>query len=62
MEDNKQTRMETGEPYIVNLDVCNEALPEEQKRLGLTINQSNLCSEITNKNSINFIFKSKYGE
>ena len=42
-----QTRMETGEPYIVNLDVCNEALPEEQKRLGLTINQSNLCSEIT---------------
>ena len=42
-----QTRMETGEPYIVNLDVCNAALPAEQKKLGLEIRQSNLCSEIT---------------
>ena len=42
-----QTRMETGEPYLVNLDICNEALPEEQKKLGLEIKQSNLCSEIT---------------
>jgi len=42
-----QTRMETGEPYIVNIDTCNEALPEEQKKLGLEIKQSNLCSEIT---------------
>jgi len=41
------TRAETGEPYIVNLDRCNEALPMEQKELGLEINQSNLCSEIT---------------
>ena len=41
------TRMETGEPYIVNIDNCNEALPEEQKKLGLEIKQSNLCSEIT---------------
>jgi len=42
-----QTRVETGEPYIVNIDTCNEALPEEQKKLGLEIKQSNLCSEIT---------------
>ncbi len=42
-----QTRAETGEPYIVNLDRCNEAFPEEQKNLGLEITQSNLCSEIT---------------
>tara|TARA_R100000664_G_scaffold4130_1_gene8559 strand:- start:34 stop:1905 length:1872 start_codon:yes stop_codon:yes gene_type:complete len=41
------TRAETGEPYIVNLDRCNEALPEQQKELGLEITQSNLCSEIT---------------
>ena len=41
------TRAETGEPYIVNLDRCNEALPEQQKELGLEIKQSNLCSEIT---------------
>ena len=41
------TRAETGEPYIVNLDRCNEALPQEQKKLGLQVRQSNLCSEIT---------------
>jgi ribonucleoside-diphosphate reductase alpha chain len=42
-----QARAETGEPYIVNLDKCNEALPQKQKDLGLEIKQSNLCSEIT---------------
>jgi ribonucleoside-diphosphate reductase alpha chain len=42
-----QARAETGEPYIVNLDNCNEALPQKQKDLGLEIKQSNLCSEIT---------------
>ena len=41
------TRAETGEPYMVNIDTCNEALPKEQKALGLNIKQSNLCSEIT---------------
>ena len=40
-------RAETGEPYIVNLDICNEYLPKGQKDLGLEIKQSNLCSEIT---------------
>jgi ribonucleoside-diphosphate reductase alpha chain len=40
-------RAETGEPYMVNIDTCNEALPKEQKALGLEIKQSNLCSEIT---------------
>jgi len=40
-------RAETGEPYIVNLDTCNKALPQKQKDLGLSIRQSNLCSEIT---------------
>ena len=42
-----QARAETGEPYIVNLDKCNDALPQKQKDLGLEIKQSNLCSEIT---------------
>ena len=42
-----QARAETGEPYIVNLDNCNKALPQKQKDLGLEIKQSNLCSEIT---------------
>ena len=40
-------RAETGEPYMVNVDTCNEALPKGQKELGLKILQSNLCSEIT---------------
>ena len=42
-----EARAETGEPYLINIDTCNEALPEEQKDLGLEIKQSNLCSEIT---------------
>ena len=41
------TRAETGEPYIVNLDRCNEALPQSQRDIGLQVRQSNLCSEIT---------------
>ena len=40
-------RAETGEPYMINIDKCNDALPKEQKALGLNIRQSNLCSEIT---------------
>jgi len=41
------TRAETGEPYLVNIDNCNEALNDFQKNLGLHVRQSNLCSEIT---------------
>ncbi len=40
-------RAETGEPYMINIDTCNDALPEQQQKLGLQIRQSNLCSEIT---------------
>jgi len=40
-------RMETGEPYIHFIDTTNKNLPEEQRDLGLRVNQSNLCSEIT---------------
>tara|TARA_X000001382_G_scaffold123419_1_gene107172 strand:- start:4080 stop:5861 length:1782 start_codon:yes stop_codon:yes gene_type:complete len=42
-----QNRVETGEPYIMFGDAVNEALPEFQQKLGLKVNQSNLCSEIT---------------
>jgi ribonucleoside-diphosphate reductase alpha chain len=47
-----ELRMETGEPYIHYIDTSNKHLPEFQKKLGLKIHQSNLCSEIilpTNK-------------
>ena len=39
-------RMQTGEPYIHFIDTSNRAMPEFQKKLGLSIKQSNLCSEI----------------
>lgn len=45
-------RMHTGEPYLHFVDTSNRAMPQFQKDLGLSIKQSNLCSEIilpTNK-------------
>jgi ribonucleoside-diphosphate reductase alpha chain len=39
-------RMQTGEPYIHFIDTSNRMMPEFQKKLGLSIKQSNLCSEI----------------
>ncbi len=41
-----ETRMLTGEPYIHFIDTSNNAMPQFQKDLGLSIKQSNLCSEI----------------
>ena len=41
-----ETRMLTGEPYIHFIDTSNRAMPDFQKKLGLSIKQSNLCSEI----------------
>lgn len=40
-------RIETGEPYLLFIDTVNNALPEHQKKLGLKVKTSNLCSEIT---------------
>lgn len=37
------TRAETGEPYLHFIDTSNRMLPECQKKLGLSIKQSNLC-------------------
>jgi ribonucleoside-diphosphate reductase alpha chain len=39
-------RMHTGEPYLHLIDTSNRMMPEFQKKLGLSIKQSNLCSEI----------------
>lgn len=41
-----ELRMATGEPYILFIDAANRALNPYQKALGLSIKQSNLCSEI----------------
>ena len=39
-------RLQTGEPYLHFIDSSNREMPEFQKKLGLSIKQSNLCSEI----------------
>ena len=42
-----ETRVATGEPYVSFIDTINDALPETQKKLGLEVHHSNLCTEIT---------------
>lgn len=39
-------RAETGEPYIIFIDTVNKALPPHHREKGLTVRQSNLCTEI----------------
>ena len=41
-----EMRMHTGEPYLHFIDTSNRMMPEFQKQKGLSIRQSNLCSEI----------------
>ena len=41
-----ETRMHTGEPYLHFIDTSNRMMPEFLKKLGLSIKQSHLCSEI----------------
>ena len=41
-----EMRIQTGEPYIHFIDRSNEKLPEWLKKKGLSVKQSNLCSEI----------------
>jgi ribonucleoside-diphosphate reductase alpha chain len=40
------TRLQTGEPYLIFQDTANRAMPSYQRNVGLKIRQSNLCSEI----------------
>jgi ribonucleoside-diphosphate reductase alpha chain len=42
-----ETRLQTGEPYIVFIDQVNRAMPKHHRDLGLKVSTSNLCSEIT---------------
>jgi ribonucleoside-diphosphate reductase alpha chain len=41
-----ETRLQTGEPYLLFTDTANRALSAHQRELGLSVRQSNLCSEI----------------
>jgi len=42
-----ETRLATGEPYIVFSDTVNRMMPAHHRDLGLKVSTSNLCSEIT---------------
>tara|TARA_Y100001963_G_scaffold97036_1_gene133559 strand:+ start:12759 stop:14513 length:1755 start_codon:yes stop_codon:yes gene_type:complete len=41
-----EIRVATGEPYISFTDTIYEGMPETQKKLGLNVHHSNLCTEI----------------
>jgi ribonucleoside-diphosphate reductase alpha chain len=41
-----ELRLQTGEPYLIFSDTVNRAMPSHQRELGLSVRQSNLCSEI----------------
>ncbi|WP_425441489.1 ribonucleoside-diphosphate reductase subunit alpha [Sphingopyxis flava] len=42
-----ETRLATGEPYIIFIDQVNRMMPKHHRELGLKVSTSNLCSEIT---------------
>lgn len=42
-----ETRLATGEPYIIFIDHVNRTMPKHHRDLGLKVTTSNLCSEIT---------------
>ena len=42
-----ETRLATGEPYIIFNDTVNRTMPKHHRDLGLKVSTSNLCSEIT---------------
>lgn len=42
-----ETRLATGEPYLVFIDTVNKSMPLHHRALGYKITTSNLCSEIT---------------
>ena len=52
-------RVETGEPYLLFIDTVNRAIPEHQKKLGLQVKTSNLCSEITLPTGVDHLGKDR---
>ncbi len=42
-----ETRLATGEPYIIFSDTVNRNMPAHHRELGLKVSTSNLCAEIT---------------
>lgn len=54
-----ETRLATGEPYIVFSDTVNRAMPKHHRELGLKVSTSNLCAEITLPTGIDHLGKDR---
>lgn len=54
-----ELRLQTGEPYLLFIDTANKALAKHQRDLGLTVKQSNLCSEILLPTGIDHLGKKR---
>lgn len=54
-----ETRLATGEPYIVFSDTVNRAAPEHHQELGLKVSTSNLCSEVTLPTGVDYLGRNR---
>lgn len=54
-----ETRVATGEPYIVFSDTINRSIPMHHQKLGLKVTTSNLCAEITLPTGIDHLGKDR---
>jgi ribonucleoside-diphosphate reductase alpha chain len=54
-----ETRLQTGEPYIVFADHVNSNMPKHHRELGLKVSTSNLCSEITLPTGVDHLGKDR---
>jgi ribonucleoside-diphosphate reductase alpha chain len=54
-----ETRLATGEPYIIFIDQVNRSMPRHHRELGLKVSTSNLCSEITLPTGIDHLGKAR---
>jgi len=54
-----ETRLQTGEPYLLFSDTANNQLSAHQRELGLTVRQSNLCSEILLPTGVDHLGKAR---
>jgi ribonucleoside-diphosphate reductase alpha chain len=54
-----ETRLQTGEPYLLFSDTANRQLAPHQQELGLKVRQSNLCSEILLPTGVDHLGKAR---
>ena len=54
-----EIRLQTGEPYLIFSDTVNRAMPQHQRELGMSVRQSNLCSEIMLHTGIDHLGKER---